>query len=92
MQRKFKANIRQPNNMIINQIQYKDKMIDISVTKNQISWSMEHNGERFGNSVILTDKKIDTIIGTISTIVINAIESYEGLLTKSVKEIKPNEN
>ncbi len=76
--------------MTINIITYKDKDIEISVTKNEISWNMEHNGEKYGNSVILTDKKIDTLIGTIGTIIINAVESYENIIStkKTTKKCK----
>jgi hypothetical protein len=63
--------------MTINIIEYKEHDIEISVTKNQISWKLNYGGQDFGNSVILTDKKIDTLIGTIGTIITNAIESIE---------------
>ncbi len=65
--------------MTINVLKYKDHEINISVTKNEVTWTTTLNGENYGNAVILPSKKMDTLIGTIGTIIINSIETIEKL-------------
>lgn len=68
--------------MKINIITYKDQDIEISLGKNKLTWLMEIGKERYGNSVELKSKKSDELIGTIATIVANAILTYEELINK----------
>jgi hypothetical protein len=71
--------------MIINQIQYKDTDIEISATKSEITWSMQIKDKRYGNTVVLPDKKINTLIGTVASLVVNAIETFEAIKLNSAK-------
>lgn len=68
--------------MIIHQIQYKDTQVEISVLKNQVMWNLNYNENNYGNSVTLLDKKTSTIIGIVGVMVVNAIETYEKLISQ----------
>ncbi len=68
--------------MTINIITYKDQDIEISVSKNEVSWRMKIGDKQYGTAVILRSKKIDDIIGTVASIVSNAILTYEELKKK----------
>jgi hypothetical protein len=69
--------------MKINIITYKDQDIELSLEKNKLTWLMEIKGQRFGNAVELKSKKSDELIGTVASIVSNAILTYEELIKKS---------
>ena len=43
---------------------------------------MEIKGQRFGNAVELKSKKSEELIGTVASIVSNAILTYEELISK----------
>jgi len=68
--------------MTIHQIHYKDIVIDIALNKSQIDWSFEFNKQKYGNAVILEDSKKNTLIGKLSLMVLNAVETYEKLIEK----------
>lgn len=73
--------------MNITIITYKDQDIDILINENEVQWSMERNGNKYGNAVILPSAEQHDLVGAIGTIIINAIRTIEEL--DKAKEVAP---
>lgn len=64
------------NNVIIT---YEDQDIQIEIKKDEIVWTIERDGKRYGKSAILPSKKLKDIVGVVGTICLNAVESIQAI-------------
>ena len=64
-------------NIII--ITYRDQDIELEYSKDEIKWTIQRGDKKYGKGAIIPSKKIEDIIGTVGTIIINAIETKEEL-------------
>ena len=68
-------------------ITYQDQDINLELKKDEIVWTIDFQGKRYGKSAILPSKKLTDIVGVVGTIIINAIESIQALKDKQCKQI-----
>jgi hypothetical protein len=67
-------------------ITYQDQDINIELKKDEIVWTIDFNGQRYGKSAILPSKKLSDIVGVVGTICLNAVESINALKEKQCKQ------
>ena len=60
-------------------ITYQDQDINLELKKDEIVWTIEMNGKRYGKSAILPSKKLTDIVGVVGTICLNAVESIQAI-------------
>lgn len=72
--------------MNVTVITYKDQDIEILVDKNEVQWSINRNGLKYANAVLLPSEEMHDLIGAIGTIIINAIRTIEELDRLSIEE------
>lgn len=59
------------------------KSIDMTYKSKQIAYTFDHNGQKYGNSVIVKSKKIEDVMNATFLLLVNALETLE-----AIKEIK----
>lgn len=79
-------------NIII--ITYRDQDIELEYSKDEIKWTIQRGDKKYGKGAIIPSKKIEDIIGTVGTIIINAIETSQeldkiGIRNEPTKTCKP---
>jgi hypothetical protein len=67
-------------------ITYQDQDINLELKKDEIVWTIDFNGKRYGKSAILPSKKLTDIVGVVGTICLNAVESIQALQEKCKQE------
>jgi hypothetical protein len=60
-------------------ITYQDQDINLELKKDEIVWTIEMNGKRYGKSAIIPSKKLTDIVGVVGSICLNACESINEL-------------
>ena len=60
-------------------ITYQDQDINLELKKDEIVWTIDFQGKRYGKSAILPSKKLVDIVGVVGTICLNAVESIQAL-------------
>lgn len=73
-------------NIII--ITYRDQDIELEYSKDEIKWTIQRGDKKYGKGAIIPSKKIEDIIGTVGTIIINAIETKEELDKMNISDSK----
>lgn len=63
-------------------ITYQDQDINLELKKDEIVWTIDFQGKRYGKSAILPSKKLTDIVGVVGTICLNAVESIHALKEK----------
>jgi hypothetical protein len=69
-------------------ITYQDQDINIELKKDEVVWTIEFDGQRYGKSAILPSKKLSDIVGVVGTICLNAVESINELKCKQTNSSK----
>lgn len=64
-------------NIII--ITYRDQDIELEYSKDEIKWTIQRGDKKYGKGAIIPSKKIEDIIGTVGTIILNAVETSQEL-------------
>ena len=67
-------------------ITYQDQDINLELKKDEIVWTIDFQGKRYGKSAILPSKKLTDIVGVVGTICLNAVESIQALKEKCKQE------